>query len=56
MKNDVFFLKKRPGFCVCEQKAVLFNVCSDGTLFQLFSDGVSLKKKSQITKHGMVKE
>lgn len=56
MKNYVFFLKKQPGFYGCEQKAVLFDVCSERTLFQLLSDGVSLKKKSQITKHGMVKE
>lgn len=47
MKSCVFFLKKQPGFYVCEQKAVLFHVCSDGTLFPLFSDGVSFKKKKK---------
>lgn len=48
MKSYVFFLKKQPGFYVCEQKAVLFHVCSDGILFQLFSDGVSLKKPKNL--------
>lgn len=45
MRNDVFSLKKQPGFHVCEQKAVLFDVGSDGTLFQIFSDVGLIKKK-----------